>query len=205
MRRLATSHTRYDNRMPQRVFVDANVFYSKTLLDWMFHLRSANEGMFQLHSTEDVFAEVLANMRKDAPTAPGHVTRRRLDLIRMCVDEVIQNFPGDASFTGTDPGDYHVHAAAIAARSDLVVTADKPTHITTTPGDQPYEVISPDDFFVLVIDSSPACLLPVVRDQFEYWKSKPKYRQLDDALRRSGCEEFADRVRQALGRLSASL
>lgn len=48
--------------MPQRVFVDANIFYRRTLLDWMYHLRQANEGMFQLHSTEDVFAEVLANM-----------------------------------------------------------------------------------------------------------------------------------------------
>lgn len=205
VRCLTTPHASYDIRMPQRVFVDANIFYSKTLLDWMFFLRGANEGMFQLHSTEDVFAEVLANMRKNAPDAAGYVTRRRLELIRECVDEVIQDFPGGADFTGTDPGDYHVHAAAIAARSDLIVTADKPAHITTTPDDQPYEVISPDDFFMLVVDSSPSCLFPVVRAQFEYWKSKPKYQQLDDALRRSGCEGFAERVRQALSRLSASL
>jgi hypothetical protein len=79
--------------MPQRVFVDANIFFSKTLLDWMFHLRQANEGMFQLHSTEDVFAEVLANMRKEQPEAPGHRTRHRLELIRACVDEVVQDFP----------------------------------------------------------------------------------------------------------------
>lgn len=188
--------------MPQRVFVDANIFYSRTLLDWMHHLRQANEGMFQLHSTEDVFAGVLANMREKSPTAPGHVTRHRLELIRACVDEVIQDFPGDAEFTGTDPEDYHVHAAALAARSDLIVTADSPEGITTTPDAQPYELISPDDFFMLVVDSSPACLLPIVRSQFEYWKTKPGYRQLDHALAKAGCQQFGLRVRATLSRLA---
>lgn len=188
--------------MPQRVFVDANIFYRRTLLDWMYHLRQANEGMFQLHSTEDVFAEVLANMREKNPTAPGHVTRHRLELMRQCVDEVIRDYPGDTEFTGTDPKDYHVHAAALAARSDLVVTDDKPSGITTTPDAQLYELISPDDFFMLVVDSSPTCLLPIVRLQFEYWKTKPGHRQLDDALAKAGCQHFALRVRAALSRLA---
>lgn len=190
--------------MPQRVFVDANIFYSKTLLDWMYHLRQANEGMFQLHSTEDVFAEVLANMREKNPAAPGHVTRHRLELIRACVDEVIQDFPGDAEFTGTDPEDYHVHAAALAARSDLIVTADKPSGITTTPDAQSYELLSADDFFILVVDSSPTCLLPIVGAQFEYWKTQPKHRQLDDSLDRAGCPQFGLRVRAALSHLAQS-
>ncbi|TGD38405.1 PIN domain-containing protein [Brevibacterium aurantiacum] len=191
--------------MPQRVFDDANIFYSRTLLDWLYYLRQANEGMFQLHSTEDVFAEVLANMREKDPTAPGHVTRHRLELMQECIDEVIQDFAGDAEFTGTDSEDYHVHAAALGARSDLVVTADKPSGITTTPDAQPYEIISPDDFFMLVVDSSPTCLLPIVRLQFDYWKTKPNHRQLDDALERAGCQQFALRVRAALSRLAQTV
>lgn len=187
--------------MPQRVFVDANIFFSRTLLDWIFHLRQVNEGMFQLHSTEDVFAEVLANMREKSPTAPGHVTRHRLELMRACVDEVIQDFPGGVDFTGTDPDDYHVHAAALAARSDFIVTADEPSGITTTPTSQPYKLISPDDFFLLVVDSSPECLLPAVRSQYEFWMPKPRFRQLDDALTKAGCPQFATRVRSALSEL----
>lgn len=196
--------------MPHRVFVDSNIFYSKTLLDWTFKLRIATDGMFQLHSTEDVFAEVLANMRKKAPTAPGHYTRRRLELIRQFVDEVVQDYPGNddpatIGFTGQDPGDYHVHAAAWAARSDIVLTNNDPNDITTTPGDQHYEIIAPDDFFTLVVDSSPSCLLPVVRDQLEHWQSKPKYRQLDEALKGAGCPQFAERVREALSQLARSM
>ena len=58
----------------QRVFVDANVLYSKTLMDWLFLLKLHNPGMFQVHTTEDVCAEVLANMRSRHPQAPGHYT-----------------------------------------------------------------------------------------------------------------------------------
>ncbi|MDN5732141.1 MAG: hypothetical protein L0K41_06205 [Yaniella sp.] len=50
--------------MPQRFFVDTNVFYSKTLMDWLFPLKQENNTMFQLHATEDVFAEVALNMQK---------------------------------------------------------------------------------------------------------------------------------------------
>jgi hypothetical protein len=51
--------------MTQRVFVDANVFYSRTHLDWLFFLKQANNAMFQLHSTEDVFAEVRRIIRTE--------------------------------------------------------------------------------------------------------------------------------------------
>lgn len=59
--------------MPQRFFVDTNVFYSKTLMDWLFLLKQENNTMFQLHATEDVFAEVALNMQK-AP-APARTYR----------------------------------------------------------------------------------------------------------------------------------
>jgi len=79
--------------MTQRVFVDANVFHSRTLLDWLFFLKQANNAMLQLHSTKDVFAEVASNMRKNHPRLPGHTVRRRMELVRMIVDEVLDTFP----------------------------------------------------------------------------------------------------------------
>ena len=51
----------------QNVFVDANILFSKTLMDWLFFLREENPGMFQLISTQDVFSEVLYNMRRNNP------------------------------------------------------------------------------------------------------------------------------------------
>ncbi|MFJ4760446.1 hypothetical protein ACIP1V_06580 [Kocuria marina] len=110
--------------MTQRVFVDANVLVSKTLMDWLFLLRLENPAMFQVHSTEDVFAEVIANMRKKCPTAPGHRTAQRAQLIRKNMDEVLQGFPSDLDFTGTDRHDYHVHAGAVFGGADIILTPD---------------------------------------------------------------------------------
>lgn len=195
----------YSEPMTQRVFVDANVLFSKTLMDWLFLLHLENPAMFQLHSTEDVFAEVVANMREKHPTAPGHKTARRAQLMRENMDEVLEDFPPDLAFTGTDPHDYHVHAGAVHGRADFVLTCNAPQDITTTPEAEPYDIVHPDDFFLVVADSNPACLIPVVRDQVAYWSAIPRHRQLDDALARADCPQFADRVRQTLAQIARGL
>lgn len=188
--------------MTQRVFVDANVFYSKTLMDWLFLLRRENDGMFQLHATEDVFAEVASNMRKKHPRLPGHAVRRRVELMRKSVDEVLTTFPGDLPFTGTDENDYHIHAAAIYSQADLLLTDNRPTDITTNENEH-YETICPDDFFVLVANSAPPKMLyPIIRDQIAYWSKNAEYRQLDEALRRARCPEFADIVLSILQKMA---
>lgn len=188
--------------MPQRVFVDANVFFSKTELDWLLLLRMANEGMFQIHATEDVFAEVLANMRKKAPRAPGHVTRRRLELLRCNVDEILNSFPGDSPFSGQDEHDYHIHAAALASRADLILTSNSPKDITSDPDSEPYEIITPDSFFKLVADSNPKCIRPIIQKQIAYWTNKSSELQLDEALIRAGCPVFAEHVRSVLATMA---
>ncbi|MCS6711978.1 PIN domain-containing protein [Brachybacterium sp. EF45031] len=160
--------------MVQRVFVDANIFVSRTIMDWLFHLRRANEGMFQLHSTNDVFAEALAATRDRNPRAPGSLLEDRMNKIRECVDEVVPTFPGNLSFTGSDEGDYHVHAAAIASRADIILTQNKPRDITQNPDDEPYEVYSADDFFILVVQSNPRCLVSCTKNQLAYWAPEAK-------------------------------
>ncbi|MCG7433040.1 PIN domain-containing protein [Kocuria indica] len=188
--------------MTQRVFVDANVLFSKTLMDWLFLLRLENPAMFQVHSTEDVFAEVIANMRKKCPTAPGHRTAQRAQLIRKNMDEVLQGFPSDLDFTGTDRHDYHVHAGAVFGGADIILTCNDPNDITTTPETEPYEVIHPDDFFLLVTDSNPACVAPIARNQIKYWSGKSNHLQLDQALLKAGCPRFAFRIREALAHIA---
>lgn len=188
--------------MGHRVFVDANILYSKTLMDWTFLFRLHNSGMFQLHSTEDVLAETLANMRKKNPTAPGALISRRAALIRKNLDEVISDFPGSLPFSGRDPEDYHVHAAAIWARADIVLTCNDPRDFTADEGKENYEILHPDAFFLLVSDSNPLCLAPIIREQISYWSQKPTRLQLDAALRSAGCPAFAERVRAALSEMA---
>lgn len=187
--------------MTQRVFVDANIFVSRTIMDWLFHLRNLNEGMFQLHATEDVFVEALHATRKRNHRAPGNLLEDRMKKIRACVDEVLPTFPGDLAFTGADKHDYHVHAAAIASGADVILTQNDPADITQTPDDEPYEIYTADDFFVLVVQSNPGCLLPCTAGQFEYWGARGGG-QLDDRLTKAGCPQFADQVRRALRQLA---
>ncbi|MGP5127620.1 PIN domain-containing protein [Brachybacterium tyrofermentans] len=183
--------------MTQRVFVDANILVSRTIMDWLFHLREHNDGMFQLHATEDVFVEALHAIRKRNPRAPGNLLEDRLKKIRSCVDEVLPNFPGDLTFSGSDEGDYHVHAAAVSSRADMILTQNHATDVTTTPDDEPYEIYTADDFFMLVVQSNPQCLLPCTQRQFDYWSERGGG-QLDDRLKRADCPQFAEQVRQAL-------
>lgn len=188
--------------MTRRVLVDANVLVSRTTMDWLHFLREFNEGMFQLHITHDIQAEAIHALRRRHPKRPGGAIADRLKKISMIVDEVVEDFPGELPFTGADADDYHVHAAAVAGRADLVLTSNSPNDITTTPDDEHYDIITPDDFFILVTDSNPRCLLPIVKAQFAYWSKKPGHAQLDEALTKAGCSAFAQRVRATLGLLA---
>lgn len=179
----------------QRVFVDANIFYSKTLRDWLFFLRQENAGMFQIHTTEHVIAEVLANKLKKHPTAQGNLISSHVKQIRACLDEIVEDFSGKAAFTGADIHDYHVHAAAIACRADIILTNNNPKDITQTPDAEPYEIYTPDEFFTLVANSNPSGALKVTRGQFEYWRQKPGSIAIEMALRNAGCKNFAGMVR----------
>lgn len=184
--------------MGYRVFVDANVLVSKALTDWLFLLRDASAGLYSVYTTEDVIAEVLHSMRRAKPQAPGHLTRRRSELLREFTDEIVSNCPGDLAFTGSDPDDYHVHAAPVACRAHFVLTGDSPTHLTADAASEAYGVISPDAFFLSVTNSAPDALRPVVVDQIAYWSALKGHMQLDEALSRAGCPEFAKRVRREL-------
>lgn len=191
--------------MTQRILVDANVIVSKTQFDWLFHLRQLNPGMFQTHSTYDIFAEALKALRRDIPTLPGHVIARRVEMIQDCVDEVLQDFSGELPFSGKDPDDYHVHAAAISARSDVILTGNDESDFTADPDSEPYEVITPDDFFMLVARSHPACVLPATASQFDYWRTKLNSKPLDVAIVDADCPKFAEEVRTALRHIARTM
>lgn len=183
--------------MSHRVFVDANVLYSKTTRDWLFHLRIANEGLFQLHCTEDVFAEAVHHLRKNHPRWAGARVAALSASFRTIMDEVLEDFPSTIPFTGTDEGDYHVHAAAVHSRADLLLTNNRTSDFTAA-DDESYEVITPDDFFMLVASSAPAGARAALEGQIDHWKSRSSGVTLDEALEAAGCPLFAAKVRELL-------
>jgi hypothetical protein len=149
--------------------------------------------MYQLHTTQDVMAEVLYRKRRKYPEASGKVMTDIHDSLESNIDEILGDFDATVPYEGTDPNDLHVHAAAVSCGARILLTADggfEPSDST------PYEVYSCDDFFLLVNDSAPRTVQRVIVQQSKYWADRAKNtgepsKTLAQALRDAGCPEFA--------------
>ena len=188
--------------MTQRVFVDANILMSKTLRDWLYFLREGTGQAFQLHTTEDVFEEAFYHLRKKNARLPGHVMQQWRQQIRgALIQEFVSAFPSDVPFSGADQEDFHVHAAALHGRADILLSNNAPEDFSLD--STPYEVMNADAFLCLAAASVPPTRLRhIVQEQIAYWSTKPGHRQVDEALIRAGCPNFAQQVRAVIQRLA---
>lgn len=141
-----------------RVLADANVLHSRTLRDWALMLNVETKGeLFTMHYTEDILAETIATIRRRHVNLDGTAITLLADRIRTSMTDRIDRYPLRQDSPVKDDKDHHVHAAAVAAGMDMLVTldndflrlADEATYAL------PYEIICPDDFFVLIDDSDP--------------------------------------------------
>jgi hypothetical protein len=193
--------------MVTRVFVDADVLFSRTLRDWLFMPKlESSGGMYTVATSVDVIAEATARYRDRHPKAPGGVITSMFKLIEENIDERVEQYTIDDSFVGDDPGDAHVDAAARACRADVLLTVDGGWHKMTDEQLDvlPYEPQRPDDFFCIVEASSPNLIQKVIVKQMTYWFKKNGAVDLPAALRAAGCPEFADRVRQRVQNMDCS-
>ncbi|WP_026455043.1 PIN domain-containing protein [Saccharomonospora iraqiensis] len=191
--------------MTLRVLVDANVLFSRTLRDWLALIYLSPRGqLYTVHWTEDILAEVLYRLRRRHPDWNGQKT----NAIRRRIAETfeggrVEDFVVDGSFQGSDPDDRHVHAAALACAADIVLTGDDGFVGEGVDADLlPYEVLSPDAFFVLADDSAPEIVAEVTRDQTRYWYGRHGRAPLAQQLEAAGCPEFARRVQKHQSNLS---
>lgn len=188
----------------QRVFVDANILMSGTLRGWLYNLALQPDNlMFTLYSSEDVIVEALYHLRRMHPQIPSVVIDLWKKQMKQTVELVNAYDPGRYAddYLGADPNDLHVHAAAISAQCDYLLTNDRKLYkgLTSEQLDQlEYEVIGADDFFCLVADSSPVIMDVALGQQMKY--SGDKKRTLEEQLRACDCVRFALRVKRALMR-----
>ncbi|MEV6432478.1 PIN domain-containing protein [Nocardia sp. NPDC051463] len=187
-------------RQVQRVLVDANIFYSRTLRDWLclLYLRGGSE-MFQVYWTEDIMAEALYHLRRKNPfLAEQQVGGIRRTIIETFGDHSqIVRYTIDRDLVYPDVMDAHVHGAAVHAEVDIVLTANRDDFDFDGSDDLTYEVYSADAFFELIDDSKPALVRAVAQEQLVYWVER-KGKALPEALRTAGADGFAERVRRHL-------
>ncbi|WP_424347001.1 PIN domain-containing protein [Kocuria sp. CH-021] len=186
----------------------ANVLFSRACRDWI--ARGAllcREGMFVPHWTEDVLSEWMYRLRRKNPTAPdSSIGQKRRDLEGAFPQALVTGYAiMDSPFA--DPNDAHVHAAAVQAGVDMVITQDSGFHAVDghVLDDLPYEVWTPDDFLVLMADSSPGLLFALVEDQLGYWSRRsPGDVDLPGRLRAAQLCQFASQVEEVLRTMAMS-
>ncbi|MFI9504463.1 PIN domain-containing protein [Nocardia sp. NPDC052566] len=184
-----------------KVLVDANVFYSRTLRDWLalLYLHGCNE-MFEVMWTDDIMAEFHYHLRKNNPfLADAQVGGIRRRLERLFQSGRIIGFTVDPSGEYPDVGDAHVHCAAVHGQVDILLTGN--TKHFREIDDLPYEIYTPDEFFELVDDSAPNVVLAVTKEQLVYhcqMSSRGSGVSLPEMLKKAGAPVFAERVRQHL-------
>lgn len=190
--------------MPNRAFVDSNILASRTLRDWLFLLRNAVPGMFELYSSLDVLAEVVRVVRRTHPDAGGDLTAALSEHLQSNLNDVLTRYPGAPNFAGADPHDQHVHAAALACNASYLLT-DNPNDFGD-PDLLPYEIYTADEFLCLVDDGAPNHVRDVTRTQNKYWQKRraggATVKALDGALVDAGCPDFASRIRGHLRTLA---
>lgn len=152
--------------MTQRVLVDANVLASRILTDWLFHLRKCNRDMFSILWNRDIQAEAIRAMRKKHPGWSGSAIERHFEIMEGLIDDSVVAPDDDHGFSGADPEDFHVHAAAVGGNVHYILTDNRPEDFTSHPGEESYEIINSDDFFNLVADSNQPRFVATVAGQF---------------------------------------
>ncbi|ACU34047.1 PIN domain-containing protein [Actinosynnema mirum] len=187
-----------------KVLADANVLYSRTLLDWFGLLQGSDEQqVYHAYWTEDLLAEALFHLRRDKPALDGGQISSIRDKIEKAFEGGrVDDFVIDDSFPGKDVNDRHVHAAAVTCQADIVLTCDEGFHSEQVADLLPYEVHKPDEFFVLVHDIAPEIVWQATLKQTRYWVGRGKRADLFDRLVKAGCPEFAARVQVHQSRLS---
>lgn len=179
-----------------RVLADANVLHSRTLRDWALMLNVETKGeLFTMSYTEDILAETIATIRRRHVNLDGTAITLLADRIRTSMTDRIDRYPLRQDSPVKDDKDHHVHAAAVAAGMDMLVTLDNDfLRLADEATDAlPYEIICPDDFFVLIDDSDPRATRTTTLKQPGYWTGRG-VTNLAVQLRRAGCPGFGERV-----------
>lgn len=188
-----------------RIFVDSNVLGSRTQYDWLFMLKHEC-AMFAVCTSDDVLDEAHRVWRRKHPDAGSEMRAKRAAIFRDNFDEVLTDWAGGEAPSLRDVDDTHVHNAARSAEVDILLTNN--VNDFGDPALLPYDLYTPDEFFLLINSNKPAAVLTVARDQAIYWHRRNEGRSpeqrvtLAGALGKAGCPRFATAVEAHLRTLT---
>lgn len=183
--------------MRQRVLVDANVLYSRTLRDWILMLAycGSPERFYDVLWTEDILAETIASFREKHPQCDGGYIAAIAEKLRAeFADCQVRDYNATKYFG--DPKDAHVHGAAIAGEADYLVTLNLRDFDVVDKDQLPYEIYTPDAFLMLIWESQPEIVRNVFLKMEKYRAEKKRTYSLAQLLKDAGATDFAGIVAQ---------
>ena len=185
--------------MPRPVaLLDANVLYPARLRDLLIRLAIA--GLCEARWSDQILDECFENVLTDRPdlTIEQLARTRRLMEIALPDAAVDEYEPFVESLDLPDPSDRHVLAAAVAAGTDLIVTAN----VRDFPPGKVHpdiRVASPDEFVLMLLEHDLDVVVDVIEAQAAALKNPPMTpEQLLGGLEQVGLVRFVAVLRGAL-------
>lgn len=146
-------------------------------------------------------SETIYKVRRKYPSLSGG----QLTQIRRGIEEAfeggkIENYEIDPNFLGSDQFDAHLHSAAVARGATIILTSNREDLLpeNRNADELPYEIYTPDEFFILLDDSASEIVREVISKQLEYFMKKHQEVDLPGRLREAMAPQFALRVAQHL-------
>jgi predicted nucleic acid-binding protein len=186
------------------VFVDANIIWSKSLLDWVNLCSLQKNPPYHVRWSEDVLAEVHYAWRRQNPGAPERSIGVPLERFQVLhpVGQVTGYNPEDYPRPATDEHDWHVVAAAAHARCDVLLTNDARA-FTPDCIQGRFRVETADEFFLMILRRRPEIISAVFTYQYDFYRNlygrSPEF--LLGRLEKAGATQFAKEIPRALPQL----
>ncbi|MEL4155426.1 PIN domain-containing protein [Corynebacterium bovis] len=186
------------------VLVDSTIWASATLHSWFGLIAAEAQGEWSFHWTEDILAEAVRARRRRFPTSSStQMENIRNYLMAVMGDNKIERFPTDTTVEYPDPGDAHVHSAAVFGNISYLVTDNihdfEPLY--ADPDERPYELYTSDAWLMLAAESAPDTIDSVILQQHEYNTRRASPHNLVSDLGKTS-PAFAEYVRQRLQKLT---
>lgn len=182
--------------MAFRAVLDACVLYPASIRDTL--LRLAERELYDVAWSAHILDEMERNLVRDLRAAPTLARRLRVAMEAAFPEASV---PVDAIRTlepamRNDPKDRHVLAAAVAARADVIVTANVRDFPAEACAPLRVEAQTPDTFLCSLLDLDPPLVVDVIRQQAADLADPPlSPDELLDVLARAGASGFASAIR----------
>lgn len=145
------------------VVLDACVLIPAPLRDTL--LRAAELGMYRLHWSELILAEVKRNLIKRGMTSSVDAQELIDVMSEFFAEAFVRGFETLIPCMTNDEKDRHVLAVAVMSRSQVVVTSNIKDFPDTALAPFGIEAQTPDEFLTHLFDLSPKYMLKILTEQ----------------------------------------